>query len=88
MLQKIRKAENWQHKGVSLLSEDCAFPNLNTYPGSEDIVIKMTTSSGAMKKENFEHMLFRLDKTIAFLPVNLYQILYINITIYLIYQHI
>lgn len=32
-----------------------------------------------MNKENFEHMLFRLDKTIAFLPVNLYQILYINI---------
>lgn len=78
MPQKIKKAENWQYKAVSLLSKDCAFPNLNTYPGSEDTVINMSTTSGAMNKENFEYMLFRLDKITAFLPVDLHKALCIN----------
>lgn len=69
-MPQIKKAENWQYIEVSQLSKEFAFPKLNTYPESEDIVINMTTSSGDMNKENFDYMLFRLDKTTVFLPVN------------------
>lgn len=84
--QIIKNAENWQYKRVSLLSKDFAFPSLSTCPEREDIVINMTTSSGTKNKENFEHMLFRLEKTTTFIPVNLYQILYITILIIYMYK--